>query len=72
MKNSSKEEKPSTLVRLLAILFSLPIMASQFFAQYATMGFLGGIGGLIGALIPALIIVLLFQISTAFRNAKSR
>jgi hypothetical protein len=69
---SSDTNKPGTLIIVFTVLLSLPLMATQFFAQYALTGLPGGIGGSIGALFPAFVIVLFFQIGKRFRNSKSR
>ncbi len=66
------QEKPSILVRFMAIVFSAPIALAMFFKQSSVGGVAGGIGGVIGSLIPALIIVMLFQIGKRFRNSRSR
>jgi len=64
--------KSSLLIKVMAILFSIPTASIIFIKQSSILGVAGGIGGIIGSVIPALIVVLLFQIGKGFRNSHSR
>lgn len=70
--DSPEGYKPSVLVIIMAVVFSVPIVLIMFVQQSSAGGIAAGFGGIVGSFIPALVVVLMFQIGKRFRNSRSR